>query len=60
MPKFHNNKHSNCIDQATGTEKVSQEFTEKTDLLLEYIERTYLADGFVDTEEGRRVMAKIR
>ena len=23
------------------------------------IERTYLADGFVDTEEGRRVMAKI-
>merc|ERR1719273_1661897 len=46
-------------DQASGTEKVSQEFTEKTDLLLEYIERTYLADGFVDTEEGRRVMAKI-
>merc|ERR1719219_1145957 len=46
-------------DQATGTEKVSQEFTEKTDLLLEYIERTYLADGFVDTEEGRRVMAKM-
>ena len=34
-------------DQASGTEKVSQEFTEKTDLLLEYIERTYLADGYV-------------
>ena len=33
-------------DQASGTEKVSQEFTEKTDLLLEYIERTYLADGY--------------
>ena len=47
------------VDQATGTERVSQEFTEKTDLLLEYIERTYLADGFVDTEEGRRVMAKM-
>ena len=41
------------------TEKVSQEFTQKTDLLLEYIEKTYLADGFVDTEEGRRVLAKM-
>ncbi len=38
---------------------MSQDFTEKTDLLLDYIERTYLAEGFVDTEEGRRVMAKM-
>ena len=38
---------------------MSQEFTEKTDLLLAYIEQTYLKEGFVDTEEGRRVMAKM-
>ena len=47
------------LDEASGTEKVSQEFTQKTDLLLDYIERTYLADGFVDTEEGKRVLAKM-
>merc|ERR1719510_984788 len=47
------------LDEASGTEKVSQEFTQKTDLLLDYIERTYLADGFVETEEGKRVLAKM-
>ena len=46
-------------DEANGTEKTSQEFTEKTDMLLEYIERTYLADGFAESEEGRQIMAKM-
>ena len=28
-------------------------------MLLDYIERTYLADGFADSEEGRRIIAKM-
>jgi len=28
-------------------------------MLLNYIERTYLADGFSDTEEGRRIISKM-
>ena len=28
-------------------------------MLLEYIERTYLADGFADSEEGRKMMSKM-
>jgi hypothetical protein len=43
----------------TSTEKVSDDFTQKTDLLLDYIEKTYLAEGFVETDEGKRVMAKM-
>ena len=41
------------------TETVSEEFTQKTDALLQYISKTYLADGFVDTEEGKRMMEKM-
>jgi hypothetical protein len=39
--------------------QVSKDFTEKTDMLLDYIERTYLADGFADSEEGRRIISKM-
>jgi hypothetical protein len=38
---------------------VSKDFAEKTDILLDYIERTYLADGFADSEEGRRIISKM-
>ena len=41
------------------TLQVSKDFTEKTDMLLDYIERTYLADGFADSEEGRRIISKM-
>ena len=41
------------------TETVSEEFTQKTDALLQYISKTYLADGFVDSEEGKRMMEKM-
>ena len=43
----------------TPTEAVSEEFTQKTDALLQYISRTYLADGFVDSEEAKRIMEKM-
>ena len=46
-------------DPENVTEQVSQEFTQKTDLLLDYIDKTYLAEGFVDTEEGKQVLAKM-
>ena len=41
------------------TETVSEEFTQKTDALLQYISNTYLTDGFVDSEEGKRMMEKM-
>ena len=46
-------------DADPNADKVSKDFTEKTDMLLDYIERTYLADGFADSEEGRRIIAKM-
>ena len=52
-------KEEEDLEPENVTEKVSQEFTQKTDLLLEYIEKTYLAEGFIDTEEGKRVLAKM-
>ena len=45
-------------DDVTG-DKVSKDFAEKTDLLLDYIEKTYLADGFVDSEEGKKIVSKM-
>ena len=62
VPKYANPnevKEEIAQDPENVTEKVSQEFTQKTDLLLDYIEKTYLAEGFVDTEEGKRVLAKM-
>ena len=47
-------------DETNQTEKISSDLTEKTDLLLSYIEQTYLAEGFVETEEGKRVWAKMQ
>ena len=38
-------------DEADTTERISDNFTQKTDRLLDYITRTYLADGFIETEE---------
>ena len=46
-------------DEAETTERISDNFTQKTDRLLDYITRTYLADGFIETEEGKRVLAKM-
>ena len=46
-------------DEADTTERISDNFTQKTDRLLDYITRTYLADGFIETEEGKRVLAKM-
>ena len=46
-------------DEADATERISENFTQKTDRLLDYITRTYLADGFIETEEGKRVLAKM-
>ena len=62
VPKYANPnevKEAIAEDPENITEKVSQDFTQKTDLLLDYIEKTYLAEGFVDTEEGKRVLAKM-
>ena len=42
-----------------GGDKVSKDFAEKTDHLLAYIEKTYLADGFADSEEGRKLISKM-
>lgn len=41
------------------TDKVSEDFTQKTDALLQYIKSTYLADGFMDNEESKRMLAKM-
>ena len=41
------------------TENVSEEFTQKTDALLQYISKTYLTEGFAETEEGKRMMEKM-
>ena len=46
-------------DEADTTDRISDNFTQKTDRLLDYITRTYLADGFIETEEGKRVLAKM-
>ena len=40
-------------------ENVSEEFTQKTDALLQYISKTYLSDGFAESEEGKRMMEKM-
>ena len=47
------------IDDVGGHDKVSKDFAEKTDHLLAYIEKTYLADGFADSEEGRKLISKM-
>ena len=38
---------------------MSEEFTQKTDALLQYISKTYLTEGFAETEEGKRMMEKM-
>jgi hypothetical protein len=38
---------------------VSEEFTQKTDALLQYISKTYLTEGFAETEEGKRMIEKM-
>jgi hypothetical protein len=41
------------------TDQVNKDFRDKTDHLLDYIEATYLQEGFTDTDEGKRVWAKL-
>ena len=46
-------------DDDNPTETVSEEFTQRTDQLLQYISKTYLTEGFAETEEGKRMMEKM-
>ena len=42
-----------------GEGEVSSDFSKKTDALLEYIKRVYLADGFMSSEEGKKLLSKM-
>jgi len=42
-----------------GEGEVSTDFSKKTDALLEYIKRVYLADGFMSSEEGKKLLSKM-
>ena len=50
---------SEAGNEDVGAGEVSTDFSQKTDALLDYIKRVYLADGFMSSEEGKKLLNKM-